>query len=51
MIKVIAFDLDDTLLDTSGLLAPKATRDAFDILIKGDDFYHKISVPLKSQFA
>ncbi len=34
MIKVIAFDLDDTLLDTSGLLAPKATRDAFDILIK-----------------
>lgn len=34
MIKVIAFDLDDTLLDTSGLLAPAATREAFDILIK-----------------
>lgn len=34
MIKVIAFDLDDTLLDTSGLLAPAATREAFDTLIK-----------------
>lgn len=34
MIKAIAFDLDDTLLDTSGLLAPRATREAFDILIK-----------------
>ncbi len=34
MIKAIAFDLDDTLLDTSGLLAPKATREAFEILIK-----------------
>lgn len=34
MIKVIAFDLDDTLLDTSGMLAPVATREAFDTLIK-----------------
>lgn len=34
MIKVIAFDLDDTLLDTSGLLAPAATREAFDTMIK-----------------
>lgn len=34
MVKVIAFDLDDTLLDTSGLLAPSVTREAFDILIK-----------------
>lgn len=34
MIKVIAFDLDDTLLDTSGILAPAATREAFDTLIK-----------------
>ena len=34
MIKAIAFDLDDTLLDTSGLLAPRATREAFEILIK-----------------
>ncbi len=33
MIKAIAFDLDDTLVDTSGLLAPQATRDAFKILI------------------
>lgn len=34
MIKAIALDLDDTLLDTSGLLAPKATLDAFNHLIK-----------------
>jgi putative hydrolase of the HAD superfamily len=34
MIKVIAIDLDDTLLDTSGLLAPKATLDAFSFLIR-----------------
>ena len=34
MIKAIAIDLDDTLLDTSGLLAPKATLDAFNHLIK-----------------
>lgn len=34
MIKAIAIDLDDTLLDTSGLLAPKATMDAFNYLIK-----------------
>lgn len=34
MIKAIAIDLDDTLLDTSGLLAPKATEDAFSCLIK-----------------
>ncbi|MBY0553637.1 HAD family hydrolase [bacterium] len=34
MIKAIAIDLDDTLLDTSGILAPKATEDAFTYLIK-----------------
>lgn len=34
MIKAIAIDLDDTLLDTSSLLAPKATLDAFNYLIK-----------------
>lgn len=34
MIKAIAIDLDDTLLDTTGLLAPKATLDAFNYLIK-----------------
>lgn len=34
MIKAIAIDLDDTLLDTSGLLAPKATEDAFTCLIQ-----------------
>lgn len=34
MIKAIAIDLDDTLLNTSGLLAPKATLDAFNFLIK-----------------
>lgn len=33
MIKAIAIDLDDTLLDTSGLLAPKATVEAFNHLI------------------
>ncbi len=34
MIQAIAFDLDDTLLDTTGLLVPKASADAFNILIK-----------------
>lgn len=34
MIKAIAIDLDDTLLDTSGLLAPKATLDAFEHMIR-----------------
>lgn len=34
MIKAIAFDLDDTLLDTSGLLAPQATVQAFELMIK-----------------
>jgi len=34
MIKAIAIDLDDTLLDTSRLLAPKATFEAFNYLIK-----------------
>ena len=29
----IAFDLDDTLLDTTGLLVPQASREAFQILI------------------
>lgn len=33
MIKAIAIDLDDTLLDTSGILAPRATQDAFVYLI------------------
>ncbi len=33
MTKAIAIDLDDTLLDTSGLLAPRATQDAFVYLI------------------
>lgn len=32
-IRSIAFDLDDTLLDTTGLLVPKASQDAFQILI------------------
>lgn len=32
MIRAIAFDLDDTLIDTSGILAPKATLEAFKIL-------------------
>ncbi len=34
MIKAIAFDLDDTLLDTTGLLVPKASAEAFAVLIK-----------------
>ncbi|MBC7421444.1 MAG: HAD family hydrolase [Bdellovibrio sp.] len=34
MIKAIAFDLDDTLLDTTGLLVPKASAEAFSVLIK-----------------
>jgi putative hydrolase of the HAD superfamily len=34
MIKAIAFDLDDTLLDTSGLLTPKASRDTFNFMIQ-----------------
>ena len=34
MIKAIAFDLDDTLMDTSGILIPKASSHAFNILIK-----------------
>lgn len=33
-ITTIAFDLDDTLLNTTGLLVPKASKDAFSILIK-----------------
>lgn len=33
-IKAIAFDLDDTLLDTSGLLVPAASRHAFELLQK-----------------
>lgn len=33
-IKAIAFDLDDTLLDTSGLLVPAASRHAFQLLQK-----------------
>ncbi|MBC7466534.1 MAG: HAD hydrolase-like protein [Bdellovibrio sp.] len=33
MIKAIAFDLDDTLLDTTGILVPKASAHAFQILI------------------
>lgn len=34
MIKAIAFDLDDTLLDTSGLLAPQATVQTFELMIR-----------------
>lgn len=34
MIKAIAFDLDDTLLDTTGILVPKASSEAFEILIR-----------------
>ena len=34
MIKAIAFDLDDTLLDTSGLLTPSASRETFNLMIK-----------------
>ena len=33
MIKAIAFDLDDTLLDTTGILVPKASAHAFQTLI------------------
>lgn len=33
MIKAIALDLDDTLLDTTGLLVSKASREAFQHLI------------------
>ncbi len=33
MFKALAIDLDDTLLDTTGLLAPKVTAEAFAILI------------------
>lgn len=32
-IKAIAFDLDDTLLDTTGILVPEASKEAFEILI------------------
>lgn len=34
MIQAIAFDLDDTLLDTSGLLVPAASRRACEALIE-----------------
>lgn len=34
MIKAIAFDLDDTLLDTTGLLVPTASVESFRILIQ-----------------
>ncbi|MCC2678424.1 MAG: superfamily hydrolase [Pseudobdellovibrio sp.] len=34
MIKAIAFDLDDTLLDTSGLLAPQFALATFQFMIK-----------------
>lgn len=34
MIKAIAFDLDDTLLDTSGLLAPKFALATFQFMVK-----------------
>lgn len=34
MVKAIAFDLDDTLMDTSGILVPRASAAAFAILIK-----------------
>lgn len=33
-IKVIAFDLDDTLLNTTELLVPKASKQAFSLLIE-----------------
>lgn len=42
MIKAIAIDLDDTLLDTTALLAPKATLEAFKHLIK-----HGLSLSLE----
>ena len=32
--KAIAFDLDDTLIDTSNLLAPEAAKQAFNLLIQ-----------------
>lgn len=41
MIKAIALDLDDTLLDTTGLLVTKASREAFQHLI---DFGLKLSL-------
>lgn len=34
MIKAIAFDLDDTLLDTTGLLAPQYALTTFEFMIK-----------------
>ncbi len=34
MIKAIAFDLDDTLLDTTGLLAPQYALATFDFMIQ-----------------
>lgn len=34
MLKAIAIDLDDTLLDTSGILVKKASEDSFKILIQ-----------------
>lgn len=34
MIKAIAIDLDDTLLDTSGILVKKASESSFQILIR-----------------
>ena len=42
MIRAIAFDLDDTLINTSGILAPKATLDAFKIL--KDNYMDKITI-------
>ena len=41
MTKAIALDLDDTLLDTSGILTPAASRDSFELMIK---FGLKLSV-------
>lgn len=34
MIKAIAFDLDDTLLDTTGLLAPRASLQTFEFMVQ-----------------
>ncbi len=34
MIKAIAFDLDDTLLDTTNLLVPSASQQAYSLMIK-----------------
>lgn len=42
-IRAIAFDLDDTLLDTTGLLVPQASQEAFQILIDAG-----LSLDLKS---